>query len=195
VGLEKALFEQGLGVAFDLYRGPEAEERHWSAALEVSAASFHKPDVARPTVQPDVKAYELSLSLLRSRTARAGEWELAWGALIDRSYRWVKTAAQSVDAEGALSLGPAASLTRSGPLTLGARAGVPLIGVLTSGQIGIRLGLWAEAQVATLYQTNSIGLSALFDSSYLRWDIPSGTHMISYSVTLAPVLHLGSSNP
>lgn len=185
-------FQQKLSAWAETHRGGG-----WAAGLEAAFASYGAPDSSRPTLQPDFSAFRARFDLLRPMwpAARAGGWNLSCGGALDRSYRWVKSGPQSVEAQGALSLGPSARVVRSYPYSgflspseAGAALALPLSGLLSGGHAGLQGRIWGEWNLARLGERSALGAKAEAESAYLRWSAPTGTTTFAWTAWIAPVL-------
>lgn len=192
VETESAHLQQKVRLESDLLRN----ENHWTGVVQVGFAGFHKPDTTRTIVQPDVKGYTFDFEAFRwAKNSEQQPWQVAWGGILDRSYRWSKTGPQSVEPDGSLSLGPAVRVMRRwNGGHFGARVALPLTGAATQGHFGADGSIWGEWKL-TRIDITSLGLIAETEARYLRWTGASGAGRFSWVASLALSLQIDFTRP
>ena len=206
VSLSAPFLQQRVSLASDFIRAQDESGSHWRAGFEIGFNAFHKDSsTSHSGLQNDVSAafYQLTLSHWTQKTiADLVAWTVAPGLVVQRSFRFVKSGPQSVDAQGALSVGPSITFSRkyfedSALQHLGIEFLLPLSGALTDGAMGVDARVFAEWRVARFRNSNgggnSLGFLTQAEMEYSRWQTPQGTQTLSWSFWVAPVFHLGEA--
>ncbi len=171
----------------------EEQASAWVADLGASLATYSKAD-GQSSPQGDVHVAQLRLDAFRQVDfSREFSWGI--GGTLQSRTRWVKTSGQTVDARGALSLGPSAFVVRESKGALreaGFRLGIPLTGAMTGGPAGVDASIWGEL---TLFKFNrgQIGIHLESEANWMRWKTPASTSLTAWSAWVAPFFHFSSS--
>jgi len=191
-------FQNKLALFVDVFQSTRVQspERRWSLQFQFQYQPFYGLSYPGPYKQANVSNYMLRMELLHWPRGNS-PWHFAYGLILDRSFRWLKTGALSVDAEGAFSLGPAAYIIWLAPrprgfipAEVGLLVGAPLTGVLTGGQFGVDLALWTEWEFLH-FSNSAIGFRLEGDWMFAGWPTPLSTTMTSWATWSALIFHLG----
>lgn len=162
----------------------------WRASASFAFSGFKGAPSERPIYQPEVNAWSLRVNAFREKGPN-----LSLGITFDRSYRWVKTGPQSVEPDGALSIGPVAALVYQPngdplPSEAGVMLALPITGALSQGYMGAKGKFWAEWKLVAI-KAHWIGLKTALEADFMRWSGDSPSSVTSWTFWLAPTFHFG----
>jgi len=197
VSTESMTFQQRATLKLDLSHFLETAqfEREWSLYFRLSYAEFTKVQDPRPYNQPNDSDYGMNFDLLHWYHFNS-PWHFGYGLTLNRTYRWLKTGAESVNSQGAFSAGPVLYFQwqlPSGmgffPSEIGSAIGMPATGLLTGGQAGINSRFWLEWSLLRVSNT-ILGVRIEGDADYFWWSTPAQTTLFSWTYWGALVFHL-----
>jgi len=199
VSLAAPYIQQRLAGSVELRRFVNDDETRWQLWGEAQLALFRGLTSPRTFDQVPINTYLLRVDLNRwtsVRSAIAGVWRWSWGATLDRSFRWTKSGTESVDAQGAMSVGPAFHFAREltsdrwfRPASVNVRVSMPLTGLFTNGHAGAQIKAGLNWKLPSWLKLKW-HLRAEADVSMDRWAQPASTWWLAYGFWVAPVFAL-----
>jgi hypothetical protein len=152
----------------------------------------------RPFNQPSAATYLFQGDALRwLRTYQ--NLRFAYGATLDRSFRWNKSGSEAVTPSGGFSVGPKVQLVLAPPhysfsqssFEIGSSLAFPLTGLLTDTHSAINGNIWFERRWTKLFRDATVGLKLEVDMSFVRWKSPTDTSVLNWVGWLGFVLYNG----
>ncbi len=192
VAPQNAYIQQRIAIETELQRAAlnaEKNESAWRALAQIGGASFHASDDGPALPQSDLRSIAWRIEGIKriERFEKIAPWHLFVGANLDYSYRWVKSGPQSVDTQGALSLGPSAHVIRTfESFEGGFGLSLPFTGLMTKGHLGAELRVWGEKTLAAFAHQRAVCLRANVELGWLRWSSPSGTSTSAWTFWVSP---------
>jgi hypothetical protein len=195
VTMQSAFLRQRVFVAGRLLQKSVEEEKGWNWQLQATFGSFEQADEGRRNLQQKVSAITVKTEAIRwAKYSR--DWEIGWGGMLGRGFRFEKDGVQSVVPSSGFSLGPSALAVRNynyasglSPRNVGLSLSIPITGIVMGGAYGIEGNVWGEWKLATFGTANWLGLQLEGEGSYARWSKPAGTSTFAWVLWFSPVFH------
>ncbi|MGZ3707288.1 MAG: hypothetical protein ACXWPM_00295 [Bdellovibrionota bacterium] len=190
--------QEKVSTRFDLLRGDGEAIAFFTLAADGELFMFHKITDPRPFDQPSLTTYVVRGDAI-FWPLHPGGFDLGFGAVAERDFRWVKLGSESVDTSGGFSFGPAFWMDRVilsdrwyVPARVEARLDLPVAGIFMGGGAGGAVSALTEWKIPRVSWLRA-SLGAEF--SYERFTTPASTSLLGWSLWISPTIRIEPATP